>query len=814
MRRVSIPRWTSRIVGSSRTVAPLNRMRKNKNELIVSRRISVEWQRQLSSLSRHSIALSEKRNPTTRSNGVFCATALRNSYHHDGIGRRRLSTDTSTMADHNDSGSSKDPRTTHKMKLYNTMTECLESLPLSENSALVKDLESSSRKNLGLGWYTCGPTTYAPAHLGHARTYVCLDILRRVMTVNSQLGSRTTKNSLDTKKDGRLSAAPEPLFVLNITDVDDKTLAAAADAGVDPLQLARKYEREFWRDWDALNCLRPHIVTRVTEHVDSDIVPYIEHLVKEGMAYELIEEGGDGTGGGVYFDVRAYDEKLGHLTKYGKLAPPAASHGIEDIFQNNIKGKNGTNDNDESLPTTLSTNQKRDPRDFVLWKTRKKGQEALSWSSPWGEGRPGWHIECSAMIQAVQEQFRDSHQFLVHAGGIDLKFPHHTNEIAQSEAYLGVGEWIPHWIHTGHLHIDGLKMSKSLKNFVSIEDFLNDNVSNEMSRDENAAEDKNGIARNFESALESPSDDFRLWCLGLSGSYRGPATFSMARIKEARSVRHKILRFLLEGESWIHTVEKDQKEFSQSSKKWQDEECIFFKATDRAKQRGLSALENDLDGSTFVSELLVITEHGMKYMERKDRGPAEPLISAIREVRNLLRLVGFTDTTTDAGIRTGHSNYRSSQVCEEALVESLLQFRSVVRSIALDEGSTPGMKQLLALSDGLRDSVLPEIGVQLIDSNKTEVKDSWKFCLPRKPADDQTESNSTNDGSTSNGSDLTSIPIGEFFKVGQFDGVFSAYSDDGIPTHNAGGSEVSKRLLKKLLKKREKHRVRLDKNNN
>jgi len=791
-------------------------MRKNKNELIASQRISVEWQRQLSSLSRHSIAFSEKGNPTARSNGIFCLPTLQNSYYRDDLGKRRLSTDTSTISDHNDSGRGKDPGSTHNMKLYNTMTECLESLPLSEKSALMKDPESSSRKTLGLGWYTCGPTTYAPAHLGHARTYVCLDILRRVMTVTSQAGSRTTKSSLNTKSDDvRLSATPEPLFVLNITDVDDKTLAAAADAGVDPLQLARKYEREFWRDWDALNCLRPHIVTRVTEHVDSDIVPYIEHLIKEGMAYELIEEEGDDNGGGVYFDVRAYDEKLGHLTKYGKLAPPAASHGIEDIFQSNIKAKNAKNDKDEPISTKLSANQKRDARDFVLWKTRKMGQEALSWSSPWGEGRPGWHIECSAMIQAVQEKFRDSHQFLVHAGGIDLKFPHHTNEIAQSEAYLGVGEWIPHWIHTGHLHIDGLKMSKSLKNFVSIEDFLNDNVSNEMSRDENGTEDKNGIARNFESALESPSDDFRLWCLGLSGSYRGPATFSMARIKEARSVRQKILRFLLEGESWIQSAEKDQKEFSQSSKKWQDEECIFFKATDRAKQRGLSALENDLDGSTFVSELLVITEHGMKYMQRKDRGPAEPLISAIREVRNLLRLVGFTDATTDAGIRTEHSNDRSSQVCEEALVQSLLQFRSIVRNIALDEGSTPGMKKLLALSDDLRDSVLPEIGIQLIDSNKKEVEDSWKFCLPRKPSDDRTESNSMNDGSTSSGSDdLTSISIGEFFKVGQYEKVFSAYSDDGIPTHIADGSEVSKRLLKKLLKKREKHRLRLDKNNN
>ena len=573
-------------------------------------------------------------------------------------------------------------------------------------------------------------------------------------------------------------STPEPLFVLNITDVDDKTLQAALETNKDPLELARRFEREFWRDWDALNCLRPHIVTRVTEHVDSHIVPFVEELEKKGFAYELIVD--DGASDGVYFDVRAYNEHMGHMTRYGKLAPPAAAQDIDDILLNN---RNGNKSLEDCIDPNAPLKTKKDPRDFVLWKKHKSG-EALSWSSPWGDGRPGWHIECSAMIEAVQNEYRDTHLFKVHAGGIDLKFPHHTNEIAQSEAFLDTGDWIPHWVHTGHLHIDGLKMSKSLKNFVSIEDFLSGNV-NIDGNDDNTNDSSN-------NALESPSDDFRLWCLGLSGSYRGPATFSITRIHEARSVRYKFVKFLTEAEAWIL-------ESGEETSKWDSDECDLFRTTDSCKRKSLEALENDLDGSKFVTELLNIVECGTNYMAQEKRGPVEPLIYSIRQVRELLRLVGFTNTTTEAGI----FSKKGSNVSEVALVESLVSFRSTVRKIALEDPSAPGMKELLAVSDELRDSVLPEIGVQLMDK---EEEHGWKFCLPRKTT---AAAKPTDAGGNV---DLLSVPLADYFKVGQYEGLFSEYSEDGKPTHNADGSEVSKRLLKKLLKKRQKHRLRLDKN--
>eukprot|EP00978_Attheya_sp_CCMP212_P010637 scaffold25907_cov60-Attheya_sp.AAC.3 len=325
-------------------------------------------------------------------------------------------------------------------------------------------------KKKGLGWYTCGPTTYAPTHLGHARTYVCLDILRRVL--------RTNHKSL--------------LWIMNITDVDDKLLNRAKELGTDPVALARHYEREFWHDMEALHVQRPDVVVRVTESVTDTIVPYIEKIWNNGMAYVAQDQS-------VYFDVRAFEDRTQARTRYGKLAPPQNS---SDFFSS--VGEEST---------------KRDARDFVLWKPRKEG-ESISWDSPWGQGRPGWHIECSAMIESIAKQFQDTHEIRVHAGGVDLKFPHHTNEIAQAEAFHlsttseTTKEWIPHWVHTGHLNIHGRKMSKSLKNFITVREMLE-------------SEDDS-------SSLSSSADDFRLWCLGLSGSYRGPATYSKEQINQAQ----------------------------------------------------------------------------------------------------------------------------------------------------------------------------------------------------------------------------------------------------------------------------------------
>ena len=200
-------------------------------------------------------------------------------------------------------------------------------------------------------------------------------------------------------------------------------------------------------------------------------------------------------------------------------------------------------------------------------------------------------------------------------------------------------------------------------------------------------------------------------------------------------------------------------------------------------------------------------------MASKDKGPVEPLLHSVREVRDLLRLVGFTETTTEAGVwkKAGTPQTGSGRVCEESLVETLVRFRSAVRGIALGDVSSPGMKELLSLSDEMRDSVLPGIGVQLSDSQQTN-DTNWAFCLPRKPSKEESQTKATNDDALAGTVvDVSSIPLSDFFRVGQYEGAFSEYTKDGTPTHNADGSEVSKRLKKKLLKKREKHRMRLEK---
>ena len=301
-----------------------------------------------------------------------------------------------------------------------------------------------------LKWYDCGPTVYDACHLGHGRTYVTLDIVRRI--VRAYFGVRV-------------------FHVMGMTDIDDKIFARAAATGVTPLQLARRFEVEFMRDMADLGVCPPLATTRVTEHVP-DIVDFVRGIQSNGFAY--VPPGGDG----VYFDTTAFC-KAGH--EYGKL-------------RRGVDGGGGSGEPGAGVVETAES-FKRDPRDFVLWKLAKPGEP--SWESPWGAGRPGWHIECSSMVRSLFGAALD-----VHGGGIDLRFPHHNNEVAQSEAHHNCNQWARVFIHTGHLHIHGkgtttrggvavlravtagrtcgsrpllsagLKMSKSLKNFISVRDLL------------------------------------------------------------------------------------------------------------------------------------------------------------------------------------------------------------------------------------------------------------------------------------------------------------------------------------------------------
>ena len=296
-------------------------------------------------------------------------------------------------------------------------------------------------------FYCCGPTVYGPAHIGNFRAFLVQDFFRRVIELSG----------LNT------------LHVRNVTDVDDKTIRESINAGISLKEFTDGWTNQFHEDCEKLNLLNPHIEPSAVEHIPEQI-ELIKQLIDKGNAY--VSEDGS-----VYFSVSSYP-------KYGKLTR---------IDQRDLRAGAGetANDADEYEKDNLA--------DFVLWKAKKTEDGDNFWESPWGHGRPGWHIECSAMAMKYLGETLD-----LHAGGVDLCFPHHENEIAQSEACTGK-TFSRHWFHNEHLMVEGNKMSKSLGNLYTLADIINKGY--------------------------SPSElRFAL----LAGSFRTKLNFSFERMDEAR----------------------------------------------------------------------------------------------------------------------------------------------------------------------------------------------------------------------------------------------------------------------------------------
>ena len=273
-----------------------------------------------------------------------------------------------------------------------------------------RELETLEEGKVGI--YACGITPYSPSHIGHARQAISFDIIVRWL-----------------RKSGY-----EVNYITNFTDVDDKIIAAANDEGVNFLEVADRHIEDYFASMDSLNVIRADAYPRVTETIP-EILEMVTELIERGHAYEAED--------GVYFEIDTSPEKYGQLTGQTlEMVRSGAGGRVE---------KTGSG--------------KRDHRDFALWKLAKPGEP--SWESPWGAGRPGWHIECSAMsLKHLGEKFD------IHGGGSDLIFPHHEAEIFQSECCLGHDPVVQYWIHNGMINIDGEKMSKSLGNFWTIKDAL------------------------------------------------------------------------------------------------------------------------------------------------------------------------------------------------------------------------------------------------------------------------------------------------------------------------------------------------------
>ena len=283
------------------------------------------------------------------------------------------------------------------MKFYNTINR--------------KKEDFKPIKNGEVKLYTCGPTVYNYAHIGNFRAYIFEDLLRRSLEFSGY----------------------NVYQVMNITDIDDKTIRRSIEDKVSLNDLTDKYTDAFFEDLDKLNILKAHEYPRATKFV-KEIIEMIETLEKKGYAYKVDD-------GSVFFRVSKFSE-------YGRLA---------NLNPDEMK-VGGRVDNDEY--------EKEEIRDFALWKGYKQEDGPVSWDSPWGKGRPGWHIECSVM----STHYLGS-SFDIHCGGVDNIFPHHENEIAQSRCALD-DKFVNYWLHNEHLLVDSQKMSKSLGNFFTIRDIL------------------------------------------------------------------------------------------------------------------------------------------------------------------------------------------------------------------------------------------------------------------------------------------------------------------------------------------------------
>lgn len=343
-----------------------------------------------------------------------------------------------------------------EIQLYNSLTRKKEAFrPIDESNVRI---------------YVCGPTVYDHAHIGNARPVIVFDVLYRLMRYRYGPGHVT--------------------YVRNITDVDDKINARAAERGISIRQLTEETEAQFHRDMAALGCLDPDVEPRATEHID-EMKAMIEALVERGHAYVAADH--------VLFDVTS-------MPDYGQLS----GRTLED---------------NEAGARVAVEDYKRNPGDFVLWKPSRPGEPG--WPSPCGiaaQGRPGWHIECSAMSdkwlwQLPLEQGRlgeagrsMAHVFDIHGGGVDLKFPHHENEIAQSTCAHGTPRMANYWVHNGFLQVEGQKMAKSLGNFITVHELLQ--------------------TENF-GGRRWPGEVIRLAML--MTHYREPLDFSLARLQEAEA---------------------------------------------------------------------------------------------------------------------------------------------------------------------------------------------------------------------------------------------------------------------------------------
>lgn len=587
-----------------------------------------------------------------------------------------------------------------------------------------------------ISWYICGPTVYDSSHIGHASNYVRFDVVRRIL--NDYFGYDVTVQ-------------------MNVTDIDDKIIKRANERNIPFQDLARQFETEFLEDMDSLNVKRPDFLTRVTEYVP-EIVRYIQQIIDNGFAYE--------SAGSVYFDTKAFVAG-GH--NYGKLEP--WSVGDEAKL---AEGEGSLTVADEAIRS-----QKKSTGDFVLWKKSKENEP--TWESPWGLGRPGWHIECSAMAACVLGPVVD-----IHAGGVDLRFPHHSNEIAQAEAYHQCCQWVNYFLHSGHLHIEGLKMSKSLKNFITIRECL-----------------KRYSPRQIRITF-------------LTHRYDAPMHYSEHGMEEAISIDRSFIDFFGSLKGVLREVAKLDPRSRQMRPN--DLEMELTKELKRRQDKIHACLADNFDTPGAMLEIQNLIRSTNSYLAEKGTESNTSVLESIgRYVTKMFRVFGLCgEGVGDIGYGSeGSGEGQSRENAIGPLLDVLTEYRDMVRALARKE-KTEGSKEILSLSDKIRDEMLPPLGVRLEDRGsgqpslwKLEDASALVMEIQRKKEAERKKREQVEKQKAAKAEKLRAdlekgrLPPELLFKKGEeYVNKYSSFDEKGMPTMNAKGEPLSKSALKTLAKAR------------
>ncbi|GAN06823.1 cysteinyl-tRNA synthetase [Mucor ambiguus] len=707
-------------------------------------------------------------------------------------------------------------------------------------------------------WYNCGPTVYDASHMGHARTYLSMDIIRRVLedyfkydvlfvqnvtdiddkiilrarqqylfdnlkTETTQLDENTIRQTEEAwlefanaklkKLDASLVSlatsnwpefvkkmTPEEVTKALVLDEKYKMISSALDTSYAAIQNAKAnlqkgvtgkeasdellvasqdivsawldarkgqevndpkvfrdlpafWEQEYFKDMEALNVRAPDVQTRVSEYIP-EIIDYVQKIIDNGYAYAA--------DGSVYFDTSRYDGHAGH--HYAKLEP--WSKGDTALIE----------DGEGSLGSKLQG--KKSPNDFALWKTSKPGEPV--WDSPWSKGRPGWHIECSVMASAVLGENMD-----IHSGGVDLAFPHHDNELAQSEAHFDCKQWVNYFLHAGHLHVEGQKMSKSLKNFITINEAL-----------------KTYTAR-------------QLRIFFLLHQWDAKMDFKKSSMQETIQLEQFMKNFFDNTKAIVYKVQNDGTRGATESAdgaithRFREPEQQLLKLLQDKQDAVHAALCDSINTPVVMDELVDLISNTNKYMNANGaKGVNIHILNKVAKwVTSMLKIFGVADNGVEIGF--GAAAGQGSGNTEEVLMpylQALSSFRDQVRNGARNKIEHT---EFLKMCDFLRDNQMVDLSVSLDDQEdgvalvKLVPREELIQAREKKLAiAAEKEAKKAAAAAERERKRLEKLEKGKLAPSEMFKSLdeFSKFDESGFPTHTKDGEEVTKSRKKKLQK--------------